>query len=107
MTGEAKSGDACQEQHDHPMHTEQLPRLGRIAGQIEGVRKMIEEHRHCTEIITQIRAARAALKSIEANILSKHLTKGVSDTLATPCKDARAKQTDALIKIFKRFDEQP
>ena len=40
----------------HPSHLENIPRLNRIAGQIEGIKKMIEEGRYCPEIISQLRA---------------------------------------------------
>ena len=57
----------------HPSHIENIPRLNRIAGQIEGIKKMIEDGRYCPEIISQLRAVRAAVKAVESNILQKHL----------------------------------
>ena len=54
-------------------HKENLSRLNRIAGQIEGIKKMIEDGRDCPDIISQLRAVRSAVKSVESNILEKHL----------------------------------
>ena len=33
--------------NDHPDHTKELGRLNRIAGQVEGLREMIEDRRYC------------------------------------------------------------
>ncbi len=54
-------------------YEEEKKRLNRVRGQIEGVQKMIDEHRYCPDIISQVRAARAALRSIETSILEKHI----------------------------------
>ena len=50
-----------------PNHSENLPRLNRISGQIDGIKKMIEEERYCLDIVNQIKAVRSALKSVEKN----------------------------------------
>ncbi len=60
--------DAC-----FPDHSQTLDQLARIRGQVDGVRKMILERRYCPEIIDQISAARASLKSVNAKILKSHL----------------------------------
>ncbi len=67
--------------HKHPDHSGELKRLNRVAGQIEGVRAMIEEQRYCPEILTQLRAARAALRALETAILGTHLGACVTDTI--------------------------
>ncbi|WP_295183471.1 metal-sensitive transcriptional regulator [Veillonella sp.] len=44
------------------METEKLTRrLRRIKGQVEGIEKMIDDHRYCVEVLQQIGAVRAAL----------------------------------------------
>lgn len=60
-------------QKKHPCHQAQLPRLNRVIGQLEGIKKMIEEHRYCPEILIQLKAVRSAIVSVEKNILSTHL----------------------------------
>ena len=51
----------------------QLARLSRIEGQVRGVARMIEEDRYCIDVLTQIRAVRAALDKVEQETLSDHL----------------------------------
>lgn len=48
-----------------------LDRLARIAGQIEGVRKMIEREESCEKVAQQLAAARAALNKAFAELLAR------------------------------------
>ena len=57
----------------HPSHVEQLPRLNRAMGQIEAVKRMISEGQYCVDILTQLRAARSALKAVELGVLETHM----------------------------------
>lgn len=57
----------------HPSHAAQKNRLRRIRGQVEGIDRMIDDGRYCIEIVTQIRAAKSALQSLEKAILETHL----------------------------------
>ena len=38
-----------------------LNRLSRIEGQVRGIARMVEDDRYCIDVLTQIRAVRAAL----------------------------------------------
>lgn len=57
----------------NPSHKKEIPRLNRAIGQLEGIKKMIEEQRYCPDIIIQLKAVRSAIKHIESNILKTHL----------------------------------
>jgi CsoR family transcriptional regulator, copper-sensing transcriptional repressor len=48
-------------------------RLARIAGQVSGLQKMVEEERYCVDILTQVAALRAALDQFGVLMLSTHL----------------------------------
>ncbi|HEY5476950.1 MAG TPA: metal-sensitive transcriptional regulator [Tepidiformaceae bacterium] len=50
-----------------------LDRLARVEGQIRGLRKMLEEERACTDVLTQLLAARSGLEQAGLLILDKHL----------------------------------
>ena len=83
-------------------HGETLNRLSRIAGQVQGVRRMVEEEKYCIDIITQIQAARSALRSVELQILQKHMQHCVSDAFASgDQKDANEKM-DELLRVMKK-----
>ena len=48
-------------------------RLSRIAGQINGIQRMVDEDRYCVDILTQIAAVRSALDSLGVELLTEHL----------------------------------
>lgn len=48
-------------------------RLARMAGQVNGLQKMLEEERYCVDILTQVSALRAALDQFGLVMLSTHL----------------------------------
>ena len=48
-------------------------RINRIAGQVAGIQRMIEEERYCVDILTQIAATRSALGALGIEMLSRHL----------------------------------
>ena len=43
-----------------------LNRLNRVEGQVRGIGRMVEEDRYCIDVLTQIRAVRAALAKVES-----------------------------------------
>ncbi len=89
--------------HDHATHKACLPRLRRIEGQVRGIARMVEEERYCTDILTQLMAARAALKKVEDEVLKGHVEFCVERAMTgSDAKDQRQK-IDELIDVFKRY----
>jgi DNA-binding FrmR family transcriptional regulator len=50
-----------------------LTRANRIAGQVAGVQRMLQEDRYCVDILHQIAAVRSALDSLGVELLTRHL----------------------------------
>lgn len=98
----SKNNDCCRD--EHPDHGQCIPGLNRVVGQLEGIKKMVCDRRHCPEILTQVRAARSALKTIESRILECHLQSCVQDSMKEGDLEAANKKIEELIEIFKRFD---
>jgi DNA-binding FrmR family transcriptional regulator len=48
-------------------------RSNRIAGQIAGIQRMVDEGRYCVDILNQIAAVRSALDALGIKLLSEHL----------------------------------
>jgi len=65
--------------HLHPDHSSEVPKLRRVKGQIEGIEKMINDKRYCLDVIIQVKAAKAALNSLENSLLKTHLKGCVAD----------------------------
>lgn len=94
----------CHSQTQHPSHHKQVPHLIRISGQVEGVKKMIEARRYCPEILTQLRAIRSAIKSIELRILNTHLSSCVTEACLSQDQDEQRKKIEEIQELIKRFE---
>ena len=92
----------CCKQNAYQSHIENMPRLNRISGQIEGVKKMVEEGRYCPDILIQLKAIRSAIRAVESNILTKHLQHCVASSFSD---DEREEKIAELKKLFDRFEE--
>ncbi|GAB4323211.1 MAG: copper-sensing transcriptional repressor CsoR [Dehalococcoidia bacterium] len=57
-----------------------LDRLARVEGQIRGLRKMLEEHRTCEDVLTQLLAARSGLEQAGLMVLDRHLEECVLES---------------------------
>lgn len=56
-----------------------INRLNRIEGQVNGIKKMLENDAYCPDIMIQVSAVRAALNSFNKEILSEHIKTCVKD----------------------------
>jgi DNA-binding FrmR family transcriptional regulator len=48
-------------------------RLKRIAGQVRGIQRMVDEDKYCVEILTQVAAVRSALDAMGVLLLTDHV----------------------------------
>jgi len=83
-------------------HKETLNRLSRIAGQVQGVKQMVEEEQYCIDIITQIQAARSALRSVEMKILEKHIQHCVRNAFESGNKKEADEKMEELLRVMKK-----
>ena len=58
---------------EHTYRKEVLDRLARAGGHLNGIRKMVEEGRDCSEILVQLAAVRAALERTGKIIRREHV----------------------------------
>ena len=87
----------------HPNHEDKIKRLNRIAGQLKGIIKMIENKKYCVDILQQTRAITAAIKSVEQLILKDHMNACVSSAMKSKNKKDQDKKIDEVIKLIKKF----
>jgi DNA-binding FrmR family transcriptional regulator len=80
-----------------PDRTRLLHRLKRIAGQVAGIQRMVEEGRYCADILTQIAALRSALDAVGVEVLTDHMAHCVSGHAgAKPHPEAAGKTVEEL-----------
>jgi len=98
------TADCCEPQpsNPHPDHSEFLPRLKRVQGQIAGIEKMIGDGRYCVDILVQFRAAMAALRSVEVYIFESHLKHCVSSALRSKDSNQVEEKIQELTELLSR-----
>jgi len=79
-----------------------VTRLNRIEGQIQGIRRMVQEPRLCIDILQQLAAAEAALNRIGLAIFRYHVDNCIPDAVSKGEVEQR-KQLSELVDIFDRF----
>ncbi len=87
----------------HAEHTSQLARLRRAEGQLKAVTRMIEDKRYCVDILTQLRAVRAAVRRVEEQILREHVEHCVAGALKGANRDEQREKIDELLDVLSRF----
>ncbi|MEM8696724.1 MAG: metal-sensitive transcriptional regulator [Pseudomonadota bacterium] len=79
-----------------------INRLNRIAGQVRGVARMVEEDRYCIDILTQLQAIKAALGRAETEILKDHAACCVSEAIASGDEAEQREKFDELVTLFEK-----
>ena len=59
--------------HNHPQSKEVINRLSRAIGHLESVKRMAEEGRSCTDILTQTAAVISALNNVSKLVIEDHV----------------------------------
>jgi DNA-binding FrmR family transcriptional regulator len=75
-----------------------LARLRRIEGQIAGIARMVEDDRYCIDVLTQIRASRAALDKVALGLLNDHAQHCV---IGAPPEDQGAKTEELMAAVAR------
>ena len=74
-----------------------IARLSRIEGQVRGIAKMVADGRYCIDVLTQVRAARAALAKVETAMLKDHLGHCIEGAISSgDVADQRAKAAELI-----------
>jgi len=81
-----------------------LKRLGRIEGQVRGLARMVEEDRYCIDIVTQIAAARAALRRVEEEVLRDHVAHCVEHAIRAGDQDEQRRKIAELMEVIGRSE---
>ncbi|MGN0160964.1 MAG: metal-sensing transcriptional repressor [Lachnospiraceae bacterium] len=74
-------------------------RLNRIEGQIRGIRRMVEEKAYCTDILTQVAAANAALNSFNKVLLENH----IKTCVIRDIKENKEETVEELVHVLQKL----
>lgn len=97
----SESCQHCQKKKERPdaEYKKLINRLNRISGQINGIKKMVENDAYCTDILIQVAAVNAALNSFNKELLGEHIRTCVADNI----KNGNDEVIDELVKTLQKL----
>jgi CsoR family transcriptional regulator, copper-sensing transcriptional repressor len=75
-------------------------RLRRIAGQVGGIERMVDEERYCIDILTQISAVQAAIDKVALALLDEHTRHCV---VGADSAEVRVERTEEMLEAVGRL----
>lgn len=78
-----------------------IHRLNRIEGQIRGIKGMVESNAYCTDILTQVAAASAALNAFNKELLANHIKTCVAEDIMAGKTETVDELLTTLQKLMK------
>ena len=86
--------------------TELGSRLKRIAGQVAGIQRMLDDDRPLLEVITQLSAVRAALSGAANIVLASHVEERTTEVLASDSARERRDLVSELVRLFEKRNRE-
>lgn len=78
-------------------------RLKRISGQIGGIQRMIDEDRYCIDVMTQVSAVVAALRTVEELVLENHLNTCVADAIRSEDEPEQRAKVGEVMEVVRKL----
>jgi DNA-binding FrmR family transcriptional regulator len=78
-------------------------RLRRIAGQIQGIERMVEQERYCADILMQIAAVQQALRAVGEALLRNHLRHCAARAIRKGSPRQSEAMYNELVNLFARY----
>ena len=82
-------------------YKDMIHRLNRIAGQVQGIRGMVERNAYCIDIVTQVAAVTAALNSFNKVLLGAHIRTCVAEDIREGRDDTVEELVSTLQKLMR------
>jgi CsoR family transcriptional regulator, copper-sensing transcriptional repressor len=81
-----------------------LRRISRLEGQVRGISRMVEREEYCMDILQQTAALRAAVDSLNLNLLEEH----IAGCLTTAVERGQAEEyTEEVMDVLRRTMGRP
>ena len=75
-------------------------RVNKIVGQLNGIKRMVDEDRYCDDVLIQLAAIDKSVKSLAAVILDQHLRNCIVNSI----REGDESVVEEISDIFKRFN---
>ena len=91
----------CEKRKERNAETKKMliSRINRIIGQMNGVKRMVEDNRYCDDILVQLSAVDKSVKSVANVILKDHMHSCMVENIEA----GNFEILDEIVDLFKRF----
>jgi DNA-binding FrmR family transcriptional regulator len=79
-----------------------LARINRIRGQVNAIKKLLEEDAECSELLNVVASCRGALNGLMSELIEDHVMMHVLDLKKKPSAEQK-KAADQLLSIVKTY----
>lgn len=87
--------------HSHKETKAVLNRLSKIIGHVNAIKNMVEDGRDCSEVLIQLAAVDAAIKSVSRVVLKDHISTCIVEAVKEGDIKAIEELNEALDKFLK------
>lgn len=94
-----EDGTVVTHSHTHSNTKAVINRLSKAIGHLNSIKRMVEDGRDCSEVLTQLAAVKSAINNTGQVILKDHLEHCIVDAV----KDGDMSSIDELNKAIDRF----
>ena len=86
---------------DQDLKHANIQRLRRIAGQVRGIERLVEEERYCADIVMQISSVQQALRGVARNLVRNHLEHCATHALNSASAKTRQEMQQELLNLME------
>jgi DNA-binding FrmR family transcriptional regulator len=80
-------------------------RLNYIQGQINGIRKMVDDERACVEILTQISSTYEAMRKIGNIMMRNYMENCVTNGIRSEDPEEVSRMYDEVMKVIQKYSK--
>ncbi|MPZ53853.1 MAG: metal-sensing transcriptional repressor [Acidimicrobiia bacterium] len=80
-----------------------LRRLARIEGQVRGISRQVDNDTYCIDVLTQVSAVTAALRSLSLQLLDEHVRHCVAEALSGDDPDEIEEKLNEVTATIQRL----
>ncbi|GGL70172.1 metal-sensitive transcriptional regulator [Wenxinia marina] len=88
--------------HDKQNREAVLKRLNRLAGQVQGVARMVEDGRYCVDVLNQTAAIRSALRAVERLLIEDHARTCMEDAIVAGDQDRQRQMFQEVVELLEK-----
>jgi DNA-binding FrmR family transcriptional regulator len=80
-------------------------RLNYVQGQINGIKKMVDEQRYCVDILTQVSSTYEGLRKVSYMMMRNYMENCVIDGLKSEDPETVDRMYEEVMKVFQKYSK--